>query len=137
MDDAKRELVQNWLTIAQRDLAVARKVAAAPDPYLEIALYHCQQSAEKAVKGFLTFHDRRFEKTHDVGALILLAVAVDGRFTPWIPAGRLLTPYATEFRYPEERLTPGQDEFARATDTAQQVYDFVLSVLPPEVHPAS
>jgi HEPN domain-containing protein len=60
MDEAKRELVQNWLTKAQRDLAAARKFSTEPDPYLDTAIYHCQQAAEKAVKGFLVFHDQDF-----------------------------------------------------------------------------
>jgi len=38
-------------------------------PFLEDALFHCQQAVEKALKGFLTWHDRPFEKTHDLGAV--------------------------------------------------------------------
>ncbi len=50
MDGAKRELVAARLTKAQHDLASARKLAEPPDSLLDTALYHCQQSAEKAVK---------------------------------------------------------------------------------------
>lgn len=46
MDEAKRELVQSWLIKAQHDLAAARKLAADPNPYLDMAIYHCQQAAE-------------------------------------------------------------------------------------------
>ena len=53
MDEAKRDLVRAWLTLAQHDLASARKLSTDPDPYLDTAIYHCQQAAEKAVKGFL------------------------------------------------------------------------------------
>jgi HEPN domain-containing protein len=51
--NAKLELVRNWLIKAQHDLAAARKLALSPDPYLDVAVYHCQQAAEKAIKGFL------------------------------------------------------------------------------------
>ena len=71
--NAKLELVRNWLIRAQHDLAAARKLATGPDPYLDVAVYHCQQAAEKAVKGFLVFHDQPFEKTHDVEVLVSLA----------------------------------------------------------------
>lgn len=57
MSKAKQELVQNWLTKAQQDLASARKLSRDPDPYLSGAIFFCQQAAEKAVKGFLVFHD--------------------------------------------------------------------------------
>ena len=70
MDEAKREHVRAWLQKARDDLAAARKLAAPPDSYLEIAVYHCQQAAEKAVKGFLVFHDHRYAKTHDIETLV-------------------------------------------------------------------
>ena len=68
--NAKLELVRNWLTIAYHDLAAAKKLSTGSDPYFDVAVYHCQQAAEKAVKGFLVFHDQPFEKTHDIGVLI-------------------------------------------------------------------
>ncbi|GAB4422069.1 MAG: hypothetical protein Fur0044_19870 [Anaerolineae bacterium] len=55
MTEAKQALVQNWLTKAQQDLAVARKLSREPDPYLGAAIFCCQQAAEKAVKGSLFF----------------------------------------------------------------------------------
>lgn len=35
MDEAKQSLEQNWLTKAQHDLAVARKLSGGSDPYLD------------------------------------------------------------------------------------------------------
>ena len=58
MNEAKRQLVQSWLTKAQHDLASARVLAASAEPLLDTAIYHCQQAAEKAVKGFLAFRDQ-------------------------------------------------------------------------------
>ena len=59
--EAKRILIQNWLTKAQHDLSAAVKLSSDPD-LLDTAIYHCQQSAEKSVKGFLVYRDQRFEK---------------------------------------------------------------------------
>lgn len=133
--NAKLELVQSWLTKAQHDLAAARKLAEGPDPYLDIAVYHCQQAAEKVVKGFLVFHDQPFEKTHDVEVLVTLATRYDERLAPWVEAAVQLTPYATEFRYPSILLGPSWNEFEQALEGARGLYDFVLSLLPPEAHP--
>ena len=135
MDEAKRDLVRAWLTKAQHDLASAHKLSTDPDPYLDTAIYHCQQAAEKAVKGFLVFHDRRFEKTHDIEALIALAILFDAQFSSWEVAGQSLMPYSTTFRYPGEELEPDQAEFDRALQAAEGFYTFVLSTLPPQVHP--
>jgi HEPN domain-containing protein len=128
--NAKMELVQNWLIKAQHDLAASRKLAAGPDPYLDVAVYHCQQAAERAVKGFLVFHDQPFERTHDVEVLVALAVPYEAGFSAWTEAAVLLTPYATEFRYPSGLLEPSQDEFGQALEAASGLYAFVLSLLP-------
>jgi HEPN domain-containing protein len=132
---AKLELVRNWLIKAQHDLAAAHKLSTDPDPYLDVAVYHCQQAAEKAVKGFLVFHDQPFEKTHDVEVLITLALRYDARFSEWFEAAARLTPYATEFRYPSDLLELDPDEFQQAMGAASELYDFILSLLPSSVHP--
>ena len=31
-------------------------------------MYHCQQAAEKAIKGYLTYHEVEFERTHNLVA---------------------------------------------------------------------
>jgi HEPN domain-containing protein len=64
--DNKDELVQNWLIKTQHDLLAAKKLSAEPEIYGDIAIYHCQQSAEKAVKGFLILHNQEFPRTHDI-----------------------------------------------------------------------
>ena len=91
MDDAKRELVRAWLSRAHHDLVWARKLAADPDPLRDTAIFHCQQAAEKAVKGFLVFQDQRFEKTHDIEVLLRLAVAFEPRFEPLAAAADRLS----------------------------------------------
>src|SRR2546422_5099905 len=106
-----------------------------PDPYLDTAIYHCQQAAEKAVKGCLVFHDQRFEKTHDIEALISLAIPFNAQFSSWLGAGQRLTSYAAVFRYPGEILEPDQAEFDQALQTAEGLYAFVLTLLSAEVHP--
>ncbi len=70
MDKATLELVRGWLIKAQHDLFSARKLATDPDPYLDTAAYHCQQAAEKAVKGLLVFYGQRFKKVHNVQFLV-------------------------------------------------------------------
>jgi HEPN domain-containing protein len=135
MDEAQQSLVREWLTKAQHDLAAARKLSGGPDPYLDVAIYHCQQAAEKAVKGFLVFHDQEFDKTHNVRLLVDLAILVEASFSSWLEVGARLTPYATRFRYPGEILEPEQEEFEQALESATRLYEFILSLLPQTVHP--
>lgn len=100
MDETKRDLLKAWLVKAQHDLAAARKLSTEPDSYLDTAIYHCQQAAEKAIKAFLVFQDQRFDKTHDLEVLIGLAQKYEAKFSTFLNIAVLLTPYAAMFRYP-------------------------------------
>ena len=135
MDEAMRELVRGWMVKGQHDLATAKKLASEPDPYLDTAIYHCQQAAEKAIKGFLTFHGLRFEKTHNIPVLIGLALPLASGLRSLLDAAERLTPYATAFRYPGEVSEPDRTEFDSALADARQFLAFILSMLPKEFHP--
>ena len=137
MDDAKRDLVRAWLVKARNDLDTARQISALPNGHLDAAIYHCQQSAEKALKGFLAYHDHRLERTHDMERLVSLAVRYEPGLANWQDAAITLTPYATAYRYPGESslLEPDRDEFAEALHAAENLWRFVLSLLPAEVQP--
>ena len=135
MNGPKEELVRSWLTKAFRDLLSARELADGETSLLDTAAYHCQQAAEKAVKGFLLYHDVRFEKTHDVESLVSQAMNIDRYFADCLDAARLLTPLAVEYRYPGDFVEPESDEFEEAYVHAQNLYLFVLARLPKKTHP--
>jgi HEPN domain-containing protein len=136
MTDPTRQIVHDWLTRAQHDLAAARKLSTEPDPYLDAAIYHCQQAAEKAVKGFLTWRAEPLQRTHDVRRLVEVAEAHEPGFSVWRAAAARLNPYATEFRYPGGPLEPPRPEFDQALVDATAIYEFVLTLVPDDVRPA-
>jgi HEPN domain-containing protein len=131
----REELVQSWLVKALHDLATARKAAAGPDPYLDTAIYHCQQAGEKAVKGFLAFHDIPPPRTHDIELLLSMAMPMVAGLDAWVDAAERLTRYATQFRYPGTVMEPTRAEFDEALADADGLFQFVLVLLPPTVHP--
>ncbi len=137
MDDATRELVRDWLIRASHDLGAARALAAMEEPLLDVAIYHCQQAAEKAVKGWLQSQDRPFPKTHDVEDLVGEAAKLDAGFGRHANAAAVLTPYVSAFRYPggPHEPMPSREEFDEAVRHAQAIYDFVLERLPAEACP--
>ena len=65
----RKELVKEWFFIADKDLGSAIFLKNMKPVPLEIICYHCQQCAEKYLKGFLAFKEEKIEKSHD---LILL-----------------------------------------------------------------
>jgi HEPN domain-containing protein len=135
MDEATSELTRTWLVKARADLGSARKLASGPDAYPDAAIYHCQQAAEKAVKGFLTFHEQRFEKVHNLPLLVSQAMKLRPGFSDLLDAAERLTPYATLFRYPGDILEPDPIEFEQALTDAEQFYVYILETLPQEVRP--
>ena len=135
MTNAKVQLVQSWLTKAQHDLASARVLASSDPPLLDTAIYHCQQAAEKAVKGYLVFCDQEIERVHDIEVLIRSAMSCAQEFVDWIDVGIELTPYARIYRYPGYAAEPSREQFDQAESAANGLYKFVLSLLPPEMRP--
>jgi len=58
-------LLRSWLTKAASDLRGTRILGSADDAPLDTAIFHCQQTAEKAVKAFLVSKELSPEKTQE------------------------------------------------------------------------
>jgi HEPN domain-containing protein len=97
-DQWRLDETRGWLDRARSDLRAA-KLLIAGKAYAE-ALFHCQQAAEKALKGFLTFHQKPFRKTHVLGDLSQECLAIDGSLRAALDQTDSLTQYAWRFRYP-------------------------------------
>lgn len=123
-------LARRWLRKARRDLDSAKKLARDTEPYFDTAIYHCQQAAEKAIKGFLAFREVRFEKTHDIRWLIAQAATLEPAFDDLRDEADLLTPYSVAYRYPDEEMEPNSTEFRAALDASERVCQFVVAVQP-------
>lgn len=65
----KGKFVKEWLNIAEMDIASAKYLMSMQPVPIEIICYHCQQSAEKFIKGFLAYNEAEIIKTHDLVAL--------------------------------------------------------------------
>ena len=79
------ELVERWLKISNDDLRCAR-VLFETDKSLNTAIvYHARQSAEKALKAFLTFRNEKIKKTHDLELLVSFCENIDDSFNKLHP----------------------------------------------------
>lgn len=137
-DDARRiARTQAWLIKAQRDLQAAELFLAQPDPFLDMAVYHCQQAAEKALKGFLFWHDVPFRKTHNLVELLDQCAALDQTLDAFNKTAQRLAPFAAEFRYPGDLLEPPLEDTQAAFAQAKTVLDAIVQRLPDEVAPTA
>jgi HEPN domain-containing protein len=122
-----------WFKRASADLRAARHVLLAQPPLLEDLLFHCQQAAEKSLKGFLAWNSRPFRKTHSLEELGELCLAIDPSLRPIIDPVVPLTQYAWEFRYPGDPQEPSVEEAQEALSVAGEAYFAILSRMPEEV----
>jgi HEPN domain-containing protein len=115
---------EQWIAIAQEDLAVAKILL--PKKLFTPITYHCQQTAEKALKGFLVSKNQEILKTHDLAKLLILCITFDQNFAKLYKAAKYLNPFSTKFRYPSEYDVPDVDEAQMAIKQAQKIMHFVI-----------
>ena len=127
--------VREWLERAADDLREAEHDLTAAPPLVRGSVFHSQQAAEKALKAFLTAHDRPFPKTHDLDELGRAVMAHDPTLATVVDRAKDLTPYAWRFRYPGAPTAPTEDETREALTLAREVYAAILARLPEEVRP--
>lgn len=114
--DAVRRKVEEWIAVAESDRLTALACLAAIPP-LPTAAFHCQQAAEKLLKGYLVHADVTFGKTHDLGEL---GDAVVARFPDLAESIGLMgkwTVWNVAYRYPMDGIPepePSPDELRQA-----------------------
>jgi HEPN domain-containing protein len=67
------EEARRWWAVAAEDLRVVRACLAMEPPSPGNAAYHCQQAAEKTMKGLLVAAGVGFRKIHDLDELANVA----------------------------------------------------------------
>lgn len=89
--------------LAAVDLAQRRKL-----PLHDMVCFHCQQSAEKYLKARLEEAGIHFPKTHDLEAILTLALTVELLWSALLPAARRLKPFGVLIRYPGNDASKAQ-----------------------------
>jgi HEPN domain-containing protein len=133
-DPARISDTKSWLARAADDLEAAERLLKAPALF-GAAVFHCQQAAEKALKGFLAWHDTPFRKTHDLEESGEACIAIDATLRETIDRAIPLTEYAWKFRYPGEPEEPTREEADDALAAARDVYAAIAALLPDEAKP--
>lgn len=64
-----KDIAKEWFNFANLDLKSARYLLNMKPQPIEIICYHCQQCAEKYLKGYIVMCGQSVLKTHDLVAL--------------------------------------------------------------------
>lgn len=90
---------------------------------------YVRQWLEKALKGFLTAHDRHVEKTHDLTDILELCVEVNSTFAQFEQTCKDFTPFAVDARYPGPKNPDTIEEARQLVEAADHIYQFTREVL--------
>lgn len=135
MKQPKERHVCLWLKKAQADLGIAEHIIENVPRFVEISVFHLQQSAEKAIKAALTWHQIRFQKTHDLKKVGAQLVKCDPSLTSVLQQVEVLRPFAVEIRYPGEDEEITIEKAREYLALGKKIYNEVLKRLPSECQP--
>jgi HEPN domain-containing protein len=117
-DAAIWAVVGEWIRSAELDRRAMAACLALDPPVPEVAAFHCQQAAEKILKGFLVLAQQRFRRTHDLeelgGQVKQLFPAVAGL----VDQAASWTSWNIAYRYPGEEAgqpSPSSEQLAQAS----------------------
>jgi len=118
-----------WISKAEGDYIGASALAKNRSKKIaHLTSFAAQQSAEKYLKAFLVEHNVPFPKTHDLAKELLpRCLNIDRSFSVLEPHLEFLDPYAVQFRYPGDIVTPA--EARDALKAAKSVRSFVRQKL--------
>ncbi len=121
---------QKWLTIAQADLKDAKALLEYDDRFLRLIVFAAQQSAEKAIKSFLTQQKSRFPNSHDIESLLKIVAQKNPGLAENLYEANHLTAYAIAFRYPDTTTEDLNQALAlKAVGIAERTMKLILEVL--------
>jgi HEPN domain-containing protein len=124
MAPESRELAQQWFGKALADFALADLLINRERRLLDVAVFHCQQAAEKSLKGWLTDREIPFPKTRSLLKLVDLCSQASPEFVKFRGHAVELTPFVSAYRYPGDASQPDAALAAHAFRLAGEIHDF-------------
>jgi HEPN domain-containing protein len=93
-------MTTRWVRKAEADILGARSLAATKLPVHDLICFHCQQSAEKYLKGFAQESGITPPRTHSLEDLLALVAPQDSSLRTLLRVLTSLGRYSVDLRYP-------------------------------------
>lgn len=106
---ARWRAVNRWLAVAEVDRNAAQALLAVPSLRPSVP-FHCQQAAEKLLKGFLTLAGKRGGKTHSLEKLGAAAAASFPELAGLMETAKHWSDWVFVYRYPSDEVPPVPEE---------------------------
>lgn len=121
-----KDIANEWFVFADKDLKTAIFLLNMYPHPLEIICYHCQQSAEKYLKGYIALNGGKLIKTHDLTLLNKMCMEYDVDFYRIEDDAIELVDYGVQTRYPFY-LEIEEYDMEKAIESAERIKKFVLN----------
>jgi HEPN domain-containing protein len=112
--------VVEWFMIADEDFDSAKILNEAVRKHKEIICYHCAQSIEKYLKGYLTYNDIIPQKTHNIIFLNETCIELDRTFEQIRNECGFLNKFVNEVRYPY-RIEIKEEDVIHALNSVEKI----------------
>lgn len=121
---------EEWARYGDEDHQIVKIALKENGPPNQIC-FHAQQMAEKYLKGFLAFSNKRFEKKHQLDYLLNLCETIDPSFHELTENVKYLAEFYIETRYPGDCPEFFVEDAKEAAEAAQRIKEFVLKKVTP------
>jgi HEPN domain-containing protein len=112
--------VIEWFMIADEDFDSAKILNEAVRKHKEIICYHCAQSIEKYLKGYLTYNDIIPQKTHNIILLNETCIGLVHTFEQIRNECGFLNKFVNEVRYPY-RIEIKEEDVIYALNSVEKI----------------
>lgn len=120
--DKKHDLAAEWVHKAEHDFKTIEILKKNGSELGDIICYHCQQSAEKYLKAYLTKLDISFRRSHSLNYLLDLIEDVPDEI---YDSSEILEDYGVNIRYPGDWFEPSIQDIDEAYNSAKKIKEFV------------
>src|SRR5262245_26087668 len=103
-----KKTTAEWVRKAEEDRTIARQISCNAQPLHDGVCFHCQQCAEKYLKGLMEELGLTIPKTHDLDDLLSRLLPHHASLRALSRGLAFLTNFAVGVRYPGERASRRQ-----------------------------
>jgi len=114
----KVNYILQWIEKGDHDLGTARIIREHLPEYYDTIAFHCQQAAEKYLKGWMVFHDMAVPRIHDLTVLLQYISTMTEIEEELFQKAYMLNAFSVDVRYPETVITLSESDIREALDIA-------------------
>ena len=128
--DKQTNTPEDWRILAERDITVADYLANNMIPIpTEIIAFHCQQAAEKYLKGAIVILGEEPPYTHDLDELCRIAEKYKASFTSISTFCTIITHFSVQPRY-DRGLSISEEDMRTILAHTKTIKDFLQKEIP-------